>query len=90
MKAGLVGRGRRFVSLLGVHHLQYYGNAFFIEKGEVVEVPVKGRIMVDAAFFRENNPKYIRPRISGLVEEKSLENGWFTLVPENEQRHGAK
>lgn len=84
MRTGLVERGRRFVSLLGVHHLQYCGNAFFMEKGEVVEVPVKGRIMVDAAFFRENNPNYVRPRISGLTEEKSLNYGWFSLVPENE------
>lgn len=83
MKAGLVERGRRFVSLWGVHHLQYYGNAFLMEKGEVVEVPLKGRIMVDAAFCREKNPNYVRPRISGLAEEKSLDHGWFTLVPEN-------
>ncbi|KAI4176459.1 MAG: hypothetical protein LQ343_000995 [Gyalolechia ehrenbergii] len=53
-----------------------------MEKGEMVEVPVKGRIMVDAAFFRENNPNYVRPRISGLTKKKSLNDGWFILVPE--------
>lgn len=90
MKTNLVQRGRRFVSLLGVHHLQYYGNAFFMEKGEVVEVPVKGRIMVDAAFFRENNPNYVRPRINGLTEKKSLDDGWFTLVPENEVKSNGR
>ena len=90
MRTSLVNRGRRFVSLLGVHHLQYYGNAFFMEKGEVVEVPVKSRIMVDAAFFRENNPNYVRPRISGLTEKKSLDDGWFTLVPENEVKSNGR
>jgi len=90
MRTSLVNRGRRFVSLLGVHHLQYYGNGFFMEKGEVVEVPVKSRIMVDAAFFRENNPNYVRPRISGLTEKKSLDDGWFTLVPESEVKSNGK
>ena len=90
MRAGLVERGRRFVSLLGVHHLQYYGNAFLMEKGEVVEVPVKGRIMVDAAFFRENNPNYVRPRISGLTEKKSLNDGCFSLLPENEVKSNGR
>ena len=90
MKTNLVQRGRRFVSLLGVHHLQYYENAFFMEKGEVVEVPVKGRIMIDAAFFRENNLNYVRSRINGLIEKKSLDDGWFTLVPENEVKSNGR
>ena len=72
MRTGLVERGRRFVFLLDVHHLEYNGNAFFMEKGGVVEVSVKDRIIIDAAFFRENNPNYVRPRISGLTEKKSL------------------
>lgn len=90
MRTGLVKRGRRFVSLLGVHHLQYHGNAFFMEKGEVVEVPVKSRIMVDAAFFRENNPNYVRPRISGLTEKKSLDNGWFSFVFDDEVKSNGR
>jgi hypothetical protein len=49
-------------------------------KREVVKVPVKSRIMIDAVFFRENNPNYVRSRFSGLTEKKSLDNGWFTLV----------
>ena len=90
MRAGLVARGRRFVTLLGVHHLQYHGNAFYMQKGELVEVPVKSLIMVDAAFFRENNPNYVRPRISGLVEKKSLSDGWFTFEPEQEVKSSGK
>ena len=90
MRAGLVARGRRLVTLLGVHHLQYHGNAFYMQKGELVEVPVKSRIMVDAAFFRESNPNYIRPRISGLVEKKSLNDGWFTFKPEQEVKSNGR
>jgi len=82
MRASLIERGRRFVSLLGVQYLQYHGNAFFMEKGEVVEVPVKSRIMVDAAFFRENNSNYVRPRISGLIERHPLSAGWYNFEPE--------
>jgi hypothetical protein len=55
-----------------------------MEKGEVEEVPVKGRIMVDAAFFCENTPNYVRPRISGFAEKNSLNDGWFSFEPQNE------
>ena len=90
MRTGLVARGRRFVTLLGVHHLQYHGNAFYMQKGELVEVSVKSRIMVDAGFFRENNPNYTRPRISGLVERKSLNDGWYTFKPEQEVKSNGR
>ena len=55
-----------------------------MQKGELIEVPVKSHIIVDIAFFRENNPNYIKPRISRLMEKKSLSNGWFTFEPEPE------
>ena len=90
VKAGLVERGRHFVSLLGVHHRQYRGNAFFLEKGEITEIHVNSRIMVDAAFFRENNPNYLRPRINGLEEEKALNDGWFAYVPEPEVKSNGR
>ena len=53
--------GRYFASLIGQHHVQYRGNAFYIEKGDYVEVPVDSRIMVDVAYFRKVNPNYARP-----------------------------
>lgn len=83
MKADLVERGRHFVSLLGIHYRQYRGNAFFLERGEVTEIYANSRIMVDAAFFRENSPNYLRPRINGLEEKKALSDGWFAYsIPE--------
>ncbi len=39
---------------------------------------------------RENNPNYVRPRISGLTEKKSLDDGWFTLVPDNEVKNNGE
>jgi hypothetical protein len=56
----------------------------------VVKVPVKSRIIVNATFFRENNPNYVRPRISGLTERKYLDDGWFTIMPENEVKSNGR
>lgn len=57
---------------MGQHHVQYRGNAFYIEKGEYVEVPVDSRIMVDVAYFRKINPNYTRPHINELARPSSL------------------
>ncbi|MCJ1280370.1 hypothetical protein MMC21_008197 [Puttea exsequens] len=56
---------------MGQHHVQYCGNAFYIEKGEYVEVPVDSRIMVDVAYFRKINPNYTRPHINELARPSS-------------------
>ncbi|KAF5127133.1 ATPase family AAA domain-containing protein FIGL1 [Metarhizium anisopliae] len=76
--------GRRFVSLIGAHHRQYVGTAFYVDKeGEIVKRHVKGRIMVDAVCFQEQNPNHpvprvrnVRPRLSdiGPGETASLEH----------------
>ncbi|KID73422.1 ATPase family AAA domain-containing protein 3C [Metarhizium brunneum] len=76
--------GRRFVSLIGAHHRQYIGTAFYVDKeGEIVKRHVKGRIMVDAVCFQEQNPNHpvprvrnVRPRLSdiGPGETASLEH----------------
>jgi len=56
----------------------------------VVKVPIKSRIIVDTTFFRKNNPNYVRPRISGLTKKKSLDNGWFTLMPNNKVKNNGE
>ena len=63
--------GRQFASLMGQHHVQYRGNAFYIEKGDYVEVPVDSRIMVDVAYFRKVNPNYARPQVNELARTSS-------------------
>lgn len=51
--------------MMGVRLYEYKGKAFYIEKGQVVEMFVKSRVVVDAAYFREENPNYARPSIEG-------------------------
>jgi len=71
MREYFVRCGRQFASLTGQHHVRYRGNAFYIEKGEYVEVPVDSRIMVDVASFRKINPNYTRPHINELARPSS-------------------
>ena len=79
MKEYFIKCGRQFTSLMGQHHVQYRGNAFYIEKGEYVEVPVDSRIMVDVAYFRKINPNYTRPHINELARPSSS-NSTYTLL----------
>ena len=47
MREYFVRCGQKVVSLMGQHHVRYHGNAFYIQKGDYVEVPRDSRIMVD-------------------------------------------
>lgn len=67
MRKYFVRCGRQFASLMSQHHVQYRGNAFYIEKGEYVEVPVDNRIMVDVISFRKINRNYTRSHINELT-----------------------
>ena len=61
----LIECGRTFVSLIGRNYYRHYqGQTFWKdEKGIIHNWFVKGRIMVDAVFFRRVNPNYDRPRV---------------------------
>ena len=63
MTIKLVACGRKFRSLLGTHHRQYKGVAFYMHRGNAIQMPVVSRIMVDPGIFRELHPGYSRPRI---------------------------
>lgn len=67
----LTERGRKFLSLIGVHYRKYMGQGFYINKKEVRKFSVSGRVMVDAASFRERNPNYFFPHL----DDKSSEGG---------------
>jgi len=84
MKEYFVRCGRQFASLMGQHHVQYRGNAFYIEKGEYVEVPVDSRIMVDVAYFRKINPNYTRPHINELARPSSSNNTYILFFSDTE------
>ncbi|KAH8759552.1 hypothetical protein F5882DRAFT_453760 [Hyaloscypha sp. PMI_1271] len=71
--------GRKFLSLMSVHHCQYQGMAFYMKKGRPVKLFVNSRIMVDAAYFREANPNYARASIEESDKESSSPPGWTIL-----------
>lgn len=75
----LVECGRKFVSLMGVHHRQYRGDAFYMRKGQPIKVPVNSRVMIDAVYFQEANPNHTGPRISELGERDSTDIGGISF-----------
>jgi hypothetical protein len=70
VKASLVVRGQKFVELIGLHHRQYDGHAFFQRKDGTVRLPVTSRIVVDAEQFRKSNPSY--PRLFTQTSNSSI------------------
>jgi len=63
MRAHLTECGRKFLSMMDVHLCEYEGKAFYIEKRQVIEIFIQNRVVVDAPYFREENPNYTRPSI---------------------------
>ncbi|EAS29993.3 uncharacterized protein CIMG_08739 [Coccidioides immitis RS] len=70
IKSELVGRGRKFVNLMGVTYCEYNGLAHIKTKKSSIKFQVTGRIMVDPSAFKEKNPNYGISR----VKEKSTVN----------------
>ena len=64
LRSLLTQQGVMFVALMGVQHREYEGDAFFIRKGELDVVKVKGRVMIDAGSFRDVNPTYSKLRVN--------------------------
>lgn len=59
------------------HLCEYEGRAFYVEKGQVVEMFIKSRVVIDAAYFREENPNYTRPSIK--ESNGCRQTGWVIL-----------
>ncbi|KAG0645018.1 26S proteasome regulatory subunit [Hyphodiscus hymeniophilus] len=87
VKAELIENGQKFVSLIGSHHRQYNGTAFYMNKGVPVELNVNGRIMIDAAFFQRINPNYSRLKITDPADSIPELGLWdmFELVTDDDQ-----
>jgi hypothetical protein len=62
VKFDLVECGRKFVRLIGTHHVHCHGEAFLMYRGEPARFSVNSRVMIDADFFWKMNPNYSRPR----------------------------
>ena len=65
----LVSCGRKFVELVGCHHRECHGPAFFMQKEGPLPVQVDGRVTVDAELFRQQNPTYVGPNIDQPTRE---------------------
>jgi len=63
IRAKLSEYSRKFLSIMDIYLCEYKGNAFYIERRRVIEIFVKSQVVVDAAYFREENPNYTRPSI---------------------------
>jgi hypothetical protein len=74
-RAYLTKCGQKFLSMMEIHLCEYEGKAFYIEKEKVVEIFIKSRVVVDAAYFREENPNYARPSI----KESDDGSGWIFI-----------
>ena len=68
VEAELVECGQKFVKLMGTHHCHCKGSGFYMTKDGPFHMQIDSRIMVDAAFFREMNPNYSRPKIDTAGE----------------------
>jgi hypothetical protein len=64
IRAELLKCGRKFMFLKGIHHLEYEGTAFRMQKGVPHAITVKSRVIVDAALFRKMDPNYTSPSIN--------------------------
>ncbi|KAK3168005.1 hypothetical protein OEA41_004451 [Lepraria neglecta] len=84
MKEYFVRCGRQFASLMGQHHVQYRSNAFYIEEGEYIEVPVDSRIMVNMAYFCKINPNYTRPHINELARPSSSNSTYILFFSDTD------
>lgn len=75
----LVDCGRKFCDLKGQHIRHCCGVAFVQVRGEIFQISINSRIMVDSAFFRQMNPNYTRPRINQWSELYMDSDGSISL-----------
>jgi hypothetical protein len=61
LRETITKRGKKWVSLIGVHHKEFDGVAAVKSSGSLTRQNVRSRIMVDRASFRRLNPNYQLP-----------------------------
>ncbi|KAI1077949.1 hypothetical protein F5B20DRAFT_248399 [Whalleya microplaca] len=73
LRKDLIERGKKFVSLGGVHFKSHQGMAYHKKKKSVIKVNINGRVMVDPAIHRRINPNYpvslVRPKDHDILSE---------------------
>jgi hypothetical protein len=84
VQEAVMKRGKKWVSLIGLHHMQYDGLAALKCGDKFLRHNVKSRIMVDRATFRRLNPNYVFPTPVPPKAEESPDptgNNRFNLNP---------
>jgi hypothetical protein len=75
IRALLVERGKKFVSLQGVHYKSHEGLAYYKKKRQIIKVNISGRVMVDPAIHRRLLPNYqistVKPKDPDDVNQDS-------------------
>ncbi|KAF5861370.1 hypothetical protein ETB97_000333 [Aspergillus alliaceus] len=73
VKAKLIERGKKFVSLRGTNYRFLKGMAFYKKKRSVIKVNINGRVMIDPALHRRINPNYpistVRPKDPDFLDD---------------------
>lgn len=74
LRKELIERGKKFVSLQGVHYKSHEGLAYVKRKRQIIKVNINGRIMVDAAIHRRILPNYqistVKPKDQDEMEDE--------------------
>jgi hypothetical protein len=73
LRKDLIDRGKKFVSLSGVHYKSHQGMAYYKKKKAIIKVNINGRIMIDPSIHRRINPNYpislVRPKDHDLLSD---------------------
>ncbi|KAH9995334.1 hypothetical protein F4779DRAFT_623208 [Xylariaceae sp. FL0662B] len=73
LRKDLIERGKKFVSIGGVHFKSHQGMAYHKKKKSVIKVNINGRVMIDPAIHRRINPNYpvslVRPKDHDILSE---------------------
>jgi hypothetical protein len=75
VRAELIERGKKFVSLQGVHYKSHEGLAFYKKRRQIIKVNINGRVMIDPAIHRRMLPNYnvstVKPKDPDLLDSDS-------------------
>lgn len=75
LRADLIGRGKKFVALQGVHYKSHEGMAYVKKRKQIIKVNISGRIMIDPAIHRRILPNYnvstVKPKDPDLLDSDS-------------------
>lgn len=73
LREELIERGKKFVSLSGVHYKSHQGMAYYKKRKSIIKVNINGRVMVDPSTHRRINPNYpislVRPKDHDIISD---------------------